>query len=211
MKHFTWCLLLLCQYAFGQHIKDEDYKNISGNPYLFKDWNEGQVRFASGRVLTQFKLKFDCLKNMLLLQFDGSTFAAESKVQEFAIYLKGKKKDSLLFRKGFPTTDKTNEHTYFQVLFHDKVTLLRLFGRNIIEEKQLVNASDHPHRRLEDTEHYYLLQQGRLILLPASRAELPEKFTGKQEQIAQFIAQQQLKLHEAEDFVQVVKKYNELL
>ena len=102
MKHIAWCLLLLCQCALGQTTKDDD-NTVSGNPYLFKEWCDGVVRFSSGRTLNQFKLKFDCLKNALLLQFNGSAFAAESKVQEFVMY--PKKKDSLLCLKsgpGFP-------------------------------------------------------------------------------------------------------------
>lgn len=208
MKHIAWCLLLLCQCALGQTTKENELNTITGNPYLFKDWCDGVVRFTSGRTLNQFKLKFDCLKNVLLLEFNGSAFAAESKVQEFVMY--PKKKDSLLFRRGFPATDKTTENTYFQVLLQDKASLLRLIARNIIEEKQVV-SNGRVDRRMEDVEFYYLLQNGAMTLLPADRTELPEKFGDKKEPIAAFIAAQQLRMHTPEDFVLVVKKYNELL
>jgi hypothetical protein len=208
MKHLAWCLLLLCQCALGQSTKDDNMNTLTGNPYLFKEWCDGVVRFSSGRVLNQFKLKFDCLKNMLLLQFNGSTFAAESKVQEFVMY--PKKKDSLLFRRGFPDTDKTTESTYFHVLIQDKASLLRLIARNIIEEKQIV-SNGRSNRRLEEIEYYYRLQNGAMTLLPADRIEVAEKFGDKKEPIAAFIAAQQLKMHAPEDFVQVIKKYNELL
>jgi len=208
MKHIAWCLLLLGQCALGQ-TKEDDQNTITGNPYLFKEWCDGVVRFTSGRTVTQFKLKFDCFNNRLLLQFNGSAFAAESKVQEFVMY--PKKKDSLIFRRGFPTTDKTSENTYFHVLLQDKVSLLRFVARNIIEERQLVSVGGRVNRRMEDVEFYYLLQNGALTLLPDSRNELPEKFADKKEPIAAFISAQQLKMHSPEDFVQVVKKYNELL
>jgi len=208
MKHIAWCLLLLCQCALGQSTKEDELNTITGNPYLFKDWCDGVVRFTSGRTLNQFKLKFDCLKNMLLLEFNGNAFAAESKVQEFVMY--PKKKDSLLFRRGFPSTDKTSENTYFQVLLQDKASLLRLIARNIIEEKQVV-SNGRVNRRLEEAEFYYLLQNGAMTLLPADRTELPEKFGDKKEPIAAFIVAQQLRMHTPEDFVQVMKKYNELL
>ena len=215
MKHVMWCLLLLCQWTLGQTTNnppgEEDYSNVSGNPYLFKDWSNGIVRFSGGSTMKQFKLKFDCLKNLLLLQFDGNAFAAESKVQEFVMYPKSKSKDSLIFRKGFPAVDKANENTYYQVLFQDKVTLLRLFSRNIIEEKQLVRVNSSTSRRLEEVEQYYLLHNGEMVLLPDNRTALPEKFSDKKDQIAQFISSQQLKMHSPDDFLQVVKKYNELL
>jgi len=209
MKHIAWCLLLLSQCALGQTFKEGDLNNISGNPYLLKDWCDGVVRFTSGRTVNQFKLKFDCLKNMLLLQFNGNAFAAESKVQEFVMY--PKKKDSLLFRRGFPQTDKTTENTYFQLLWQDKASLLRLPARNIIEEKQIVTVNGQVSRRMEETEYYYLYQNGALTLLPADRISLPELFADKKQPVAEFIAAKQLKMHNPDDFVQVVKKYNELL
>lgn len=211
MKHITWCLLLLCQCALSQTNTDENYSNLSGNPYLFKDWTEGIVRFTSGRTMNQFKLKFDCFKNMLLLQFEGSSFATESKVQEFVLYPKSKNKDSLVFRKGFPPTERSSENTYYQVMYQDKVLLLRLFFRNIVEEKQLVTVNGRTSRRLEEGEQYYLYQKGEMILLPDNKNLLAEKFPDKKDQIAQFITTQQLKMHTPNDFVQVVKKYNELL
>jgi hypothetical protein len=209
MKHIAWCLLLLCQCALGQETKVNELNDISGNPYLFKDWCDGVVRFTSGRTVTQFKLKFNCLKNALLLQFNGNAFAAESKVQEFVMY--PKKKDSLVFRRGFPVTDKTNENTYLQVLLQDKASLLRLVARNIIEEKEIVSVNGRVNRRMEDAEYYYLLQNGAMTLLPADRTLLPEKFAGKKEPVAAYIAEQQLKMHSPEDYILVVKKYNELL
>ena len=209
MKHLAWCLLLLSQVALGQTTKEDELNTITGNPYLFKDWCDGVVRFTSGRTVTQFKLKFDCLKNQLLLYFNGSAFAAESKVREFVMYPKNK--DSLLFRRGFPATDKTADNTYFHVLLQDKASLLRLIARNVIEEKQLVSVNGRINRRMEDVEYYYLLQNGTMTLLPANRNDLPSTFADKKELVAQFIATQQLKMHSPEDFVLVVKKYNELL
>jgi len=209
IKHVAWCLLLLCQCTMGQTTKEDDLNTVTGNPFLFKDWCDGVVRFTSGRTVNQFKLKFDCLKNMLLLQFNGSSFAAESKVREFVLYPKNK--DSLLFRRGYPTTDKTADNTYFHVLIQDKASLLRLVARNIIEEKQLVSVNGRVNRRMEEAEYYYLLQNGTMTLLPANRNDLPEKFADKKDLIAQLIATRQLKMHTPEDFVAVVKKYNELI
>lgn len=208
MKHIAWCLLLLCQCALAQN-KEDDQNTFTGNPYLLKEWCDGVVRFTSGRTVTQFKLKFDCLKNMLLLQFKGNAFATESKVQEFVMYPKNK--DSLLFRRGYPGTGKTTEQTFFNVLLQDKVSLLRLVTRNIVEEKQLVSVNGRMNRRLEEVEYYYLLQDGQLVQLPANRNALPSTFADKKEPVAQFIASQQLKMHSPDDFIQVVKKYNELL
>ena len=215
MKNIAWCLLLLCQCALGQTsnlVKTDELTDVTGNPYLFKDWNEGVVRFASGRSMTQFKLKFDCFKNILLLQFEGNVFAADAKVQEFVLYTKtGKTKDSLLFRKGFPAVDRFSDNTYYQVLFRGKVQLLRLIFRTVIEEKQVVTVNGQSSRHLENAEQYYLFQDGQMVLLPDDKSELATAFKDQKNAIAAFIGNQQLKMRNADDFVQVVKKYDELL
>lgn len=209
MRYITWCLLLLCQCALAQTNDPlQNSSEISGNPYLFKDWCNGTVHFTSGRILHQFKLKFDVFKNLLLLQFDGNTFAAESKIDEFVMYPKSKTKDSLVFRKGFPKSDKGTEQTYYQVLFTGKVQLLRLFGRTVIQEHNLVVSNNKYRSRMEEAEYYYMLLNDSLVLLPGNRTELAALFPPG---VGEFIHQHQLKMRSAEDYIAVVKKYNELL
>ena len=206
-------LLFLSQLALAQNNPDGelvDYKDVAGNPYLFKDWSDGVIRFTSGRSLNQFKLKFDCARNQLVLQFDGSSFAAESKVREFVMYPKsGKKKDSLIFRKGFPAIDKSSDNTYYQVLFEGKVILLRLFARDIIEEKQIVSTSNN--KRMEEVERFYFLMDGAMSLLPQDRNDLLKLFPNHKDPLTQFVSERQLKMRSAEDFLEFAKKYNELL
>src|SRR3979409_744862 len=61
---YTWLLILLfVQKVHAQSTGDaagedvNNYNNVSGDPFLFKDWCEGVIKFTSGRVVTQFKLK----------------------------------------------------------------------------------------------------------------------------------------------------------
>ena len=87
MKHITWCLLLICQCTLGKtgnNLTEASIEDISGNPYLFKDWCNGTVRFSSGRVMNQFKLKFDVLKNQLLLQFNGSAWLSTERTSQIS-------------------------------------------------------------------------------------------------------------------------------
>src|SRR5688500_16843421 len=112
-----WLLLLPSYGAFAQTFpqsnetvkaKAGDYIGVAGNQFFLKEWSDGVIRFTSSKVSDKFKLKFDAAQNRLLLQFNGSTFAAESKINEFVMYTRNKK-DSFVFRKGFPTTDRGNE------------------------------------------------------------------------------------------------------
>lgn len=182
-----------------------------GNPYLIREWSDGAIKFTSGRVVKQFRLRFDCVRNQLLLQFQGSTFAAESKVKEFVMYTgPAKNKDSLVFRKGYPAVDKSTEQTYYHVLLEDKVHLLRLISKNIVEEKQLI-SNQGTRGRLEDDERYYLLKDGNMIFLPAEKEELLKAFPEKADALSAFINEKRLRFKSYQDYTILARKYVELL
>lgn len=186
-----------------------NFSDVAGNPYLFRDWSDGLVRFTSGRLMKQFKLKFDCAQNRLMLQFNGSVFGAESKISEFVIFQKnGKKTDSLLFRKGFPKSGLATEETFYQVLAEGPVTLLQLFSKNIIEEKQIANS---PTRRYQDDNKLFLFRNRQLIAVSKDKHALAELFADKSQELKRFIEENDLKMKSMADMTRVVQKYNELV
>lgn len=202
--------LLLYAQAIGQDARPDVNTELFGNPYIIREWSDGAVKFTSGRVVYQFKLRFDCVRNMLLLQFQGSTFAAESKVKEFVIYTQ-KKKDSLVFRKGFPSVDKGTDNTYYQVLLEDKLQLVRLVSKNIVEEKELVSSTNATRGHLEEEEKYYLLKDGVMIHLPAGKEEILKALPDKADALSAFINEKRLRFRTPEDYTLLAKKYIELM
>ncbi len=216
MKQVYWCLLLVAQMAWSQTNeensgkKEGNYEGVGGNPYLFKDWSDGVVKFSNGRIVSQFRIKFDCSANRLLLQYEGASFAAEGNIKEFIIYTRsGKKKDSLVFRKGFPSVDHYNQETFYQVVLPGKATLLRLFAKAVVETKELLSTSSR--RFFEDDELFYLLKDGAMVSLPNDKDSLLQKFPDEAGPLAEFISSAQLKLRSADDFIRFAEKYNELL
>ena len=218
MKQFWWIFLLIIESSTAQFPSDDDaqksrgvrYEGIQGNPYLKDEWSDGKITFSSGRILNQFKLKFDCVNNKLLLQFSGSTFAAESKVKEFVIYQKeGRRTDSMVFRKGFPSVGLANNETFYLVLSEGKVMLLELYTKNILEEKQM--ATSDIQRRFIEQESFFILRDGIMYEVKKERGSLPDILTDRSEEIKKFIAENQLKMRSGEDFAKVVNKYNKML
>ena len=186
------------------------YNDVSGSPYIVRDWSDGVIRFSSGRVTDQFKIKFDCITNRLMLLFKGSSFASESKVREFILYNKSTAgKDSMVFRKGFPATKKANEETFYQVLAEGKTTLLCLHIKQITEEQQI--ASKVIYRRIRDEQEYYLVKNGAMTILPSDKSSIIEMLNDQSEKIQQFISEQQIKFRNTEDFRKLVVYYNSLL
>ena len=207
-----WLFIIAGLNGFGQTVDNTKtssgtYEGISGNPYFNKDWADGIIRFSSGKVTDKFKLKFNVAQNRLLLQFNGSTFGAESKIDEFVMYTKNKK-DSVVFKKGFPDTDRGNAETFYQVLENGPATLVKLTAKDIIEEKEILESKKS--RRYEDVEAYYLLKEGTMHKLDRENAPIADILSDHRDELRTFISEQQLKMRTSEDYTKVVKKYNDL-
>ena len=213
MKLLYVCLVFLCQATWAQDLIQSEPKGSpspGGNPYLFKDWYNGVVRYANGRVMDQFKLKFDISTNRLVMQFEGAIFPADGNVKEFVMFTKnGRKKDSLVFRKGFPAVGLANAETFYNVLVTGKATLLHLYAKHVVDQKELLANQNRRFFSEEDT--YYLLEDGVMLKLPQDREDLLKELAGKPEALKEFIQARQFKLKSDEDFIQIAQKYNEIL
>ena len=208
---FLWLFIIVGLNGFGQILEKTkttsgEYEGIAGNPYFMKDWADGVIRFSSGKVTDKFKLKFNAAQNRLLLQFNNSTFAAESKINEFVMYTKNKK-DSFIFRKGFPDSDRGNVETFYEVLENGPVTLVKLSAKDIIEEKEMLEGRKS--RRYQDAEEFYLLKEGTMHKISKETAPI-DILSDRRDELKTFISEHQLKMRTADDYTKVVKKYNEL-
>jgi hypothetical protein len=208
------CIFLIISYhhGFAQSSSDPtantgEYIGISGSPYFLKDWSEGVIRFTSGKVTDKFKIRFNSAQNRLILEFNGSAFAAESKVNEFVIYTR-KKKDSFLFRKGFPSIGNSNKETFYQVLETGQVTLLRLPIKEIIEEKSIYGPK--PTRHYQDLDEFYLLVNGTMHKVDKDIKSIEDILSDRWQELKSYISEHQLRMTTMEDLTKVVKKYNEL-
>jgi hypothetical protein len=185
------------------------YHDVGGSPFVLVDWADGVVRFSSGRVANQFKIKFNAVKNQINLQFQGSSFVTESKVKEFVLYTSvGGNKDSLNFKKGYPPYESANEETFYQVLVQGKTDLVKLHLKIISEEPQI--ATKIVYRRVRDEPQYFLVVNKTMIKLPQDKLFVAEKFPDHQADIQKYISDQQMKFRDNTDFIKLIQYYNSL-
>lgn len=214
MKNFLWCLLLLVSAASAQTESKErdEYDGVAGTPYLFKEWLGGTVYYKNGRAVNQFKLKFDCCRNYLMLEFKGQSFAPQvASIVSFVINTKeGKDKDSVVFRKGFPAVDTWTTETFYHVMLNAKTPLLHIPTKAIIEEKGLLPSSTR--KFFQEEEDYFLLLDGKMIhLIEDDREQLAAQFPAQREALLKFMNEQELKMRSDTDFMKFGKKVNELI
>lgn len=204
-------LLVFCALqssAQDQVNTDKDpYAGVKGHPYLVDEWMKGTIKFNSGRVLDQFKLKFDIARNVLLLQYQGSAFTAEAKVIAFTMYTKSKKgADSIVFRRGFPQFEENAADVFYHVLCDGNTKLLKYPKKVISEEKKLLAATN---RSFEQQVSFYLFKDGVMVRISEDKPLL-SALSDKSEELKKFVAEKELKLRSEEDYLLVVNRYNEL-
>lgn len=213
MKYIFWCLLLLSAGVFAQTKETRrpgsEYDGVAGTPYLLKDWVNGTVYYKNGRVVTQFKLRFDCPHNYLQMEFKGQSFAPQTtSITSFVLYPKNSK-DSMVFRKGFPPIDTYNAETFYQVLLPGKSSLLYILSKTIVEEKDVLPSSTK--RFFEDEDHFFLFANGVITeLIKGEREKLAAQFPAQQAALLAFMNEQELRMKSADDFKKFATKYNEL-
>jgi hypothetical protein len=213
MKYIFWCLLLLSAGAIAQTKETRrpgsEYDGVAGTPYLLKDWVNGTVYYKNGRVVTQFRLRFDCPHNYLQMEFKGQSFAPQTNsITSFVLYPKNSK-DSMVFRKGFPPIGTYNAETFYQVLLTGKASLLHVLSKTIVEEKDVLPSSTK--RFFEDEDHFFLLTNNVITeLIKGDREKLAAQFPTQQAALLKFMNEAEMKMKSADDFKKFVVKYNEL-
>lgn len=213
MKQILWALLLISTGAFAQNQParpGSEYDGVAGSPYLFKDWVKGTVYYKNGRIVDQFRLRFDCARNFLQLEFKGQSFSPQlTTITSFVMYPKDTK-DSMIFRKGFPANGTFNGDTFYEVMQTGKAPLLHLLSKSIIEKKDMLPSNTTKYFEEEDL--YFLVVNGNNILLEkGDREKLAKQFPEQETTLLNYMNEEDLKMRTAVDFKKFAAKYNELM
>lgn len=182
------------------------YHDVSGSPYYVHDWSAGLITFSSGRKTTEFRIRFDCVQNLVLLEFKGTSFAAQSKISSFELWPVQKRKvDTLRFQRGFPPQDRRNEETFYRVIISGKVSLLELPAKKILEEPQL--ASKLVYRRIQDDPQYFIGFEGQLYPVSEAESLIARVYPGQEQQVLDYIKANHVNLQEKEGWESVIRHF----
>ncbi|MGN6419782.1 MAG: hypothetical protein ACTHMC_19925 [Pseudobacter sp.] len=213
MKQILWALLLISTGSLAQTNETarpgNEYDGVAGSPYLYKDWVKGTVYYKNGRVVDQFKLRFDCARNFLQLEFKGQSFSPQlTTIVSFVMYPKDTK-DSVIFRKGFPPNGLFNGDTFYEVMQTGKAPLLHLLNKMIVEKKDMLPSATTKY--FEEDDLYFLVVNGNNILLEkGDREKLAKQFPEQEAALLKYMNEEELKMRTAGDFRKFAAKYNEL-
>lgn len=201
-------LILFFSAAYGQHTPQVEnfrdiagtpffpktYVDISGNPYLFDDFEKSTIILNGGQVLKDIKTNLNLVTHELLyVDEKGNTMIASSSAV---------KSVEIEFRKFIPTPAK---NAYCEVISTEgKATLVRIRKKRIVEMKPYNSAT--VQRDFRTAESFSVLVDGKLTEIK-SASDLYETLSPS---LKDFATSEKLKSKSADSWIKIVNYYNSI-
>ena len=189
----------------GNIYREAADKSVEGSPFFIDDWSKGVIYMKDGSKADKFLLKLDALRNELIFLHDGQILSVVNPVKEFVLMPSETKQ--LLFRCGYPTFERYDENSFYQVLQDGPTSLLKM-NRKSIKESTAFNQGLKKEYILNET--YYIAKQGRdPIRIRKDKSSLLEALGDADGKLAAWMSKNGNRCRTEDDMAAVVKAYNE--
>jgi len=173
-------------------------EEITGNPFLYEDWNNEGVVYADGVAHSVSKLNYNMYSDEV----------AELKSKNEVFVFDKSAIDSLqISGRHF---NKMNGSFYEVISKGDKLSLLKQHSTRV--QKGQFNPTDGSTTpsRLVRMEDYYTSQSGKVDKFKPSKGSVMDLFADKQSEVKKFIKDEKLSYKNEEDLIRLFDFYNKL-
>jgi len=190
----------------GRPYSSRGAEGIEGSPFLLDEWNWGAVKFQNGRFAKDLSLRFNVYNNQLYFKKDESQLEFVLPVHEFMIgYLKDFDSTAVIFRSGFPVTEKTSTETFFELLADGKIQLIKHRSKAIVSFKPY----NQPERKeFSNTEQLYIYADGKMIKIKKEKDAILNALPQYAAAILGIIEKKNLKLKNEQSIAQLIAELN---
>ena len=190
----------------GRPFTYKGIEDVEGSPFLFNDWNWGAVKFRDGRFAKDLSLQFNIYNNQLYFKKEGKQMEFVLPVAEFMIrYSNGNDSSTVIYRCGYPETEKTSSITFFELLIDGKLQLLKYRSKQINTSKPFNQAE---RREFSDQHQLYVNVDRRLIKLKKDKEFIIGILPVYKDAINSIVDQKKLKLKNEEDVMKLFEELN---
>ena len=208
-----------CQFLTGAGagnnvLKESQYTNVQGSPYLYADWKSGAILDTNGKLSENMMIRYDSYRDEVQFLKDGRTLVIDpSLVPEFYFVTTNeetKKIENILFRNGF-NVEGYKKLNYFQVIYSTGIHYLRKFKTEYIEEAASSFGTNEQIKRFERTESEFLINKdGSVVKVGKNRKELVSSFGNYAGQMKTFIKENKLNVKSDVDLNKILRKFEAL-
>lgn len=190
-------------------IQNTSYSDIQGNPYLFKDFQEGEVSLKTGEKYKGL-FRYDIYAREVHYKVKDIIYAVA--LPETIDYIEMNDGTRFIY-SAFKTdndTKKGKESTYFVVLANGKCKLLA--EKNIrIQDAELPKAYQEakPAKFIHRKDTYYLKLDDNPAVVFKNEKDLLNILEDKKDYLKGYISSNKLSVNNSEDLIKIIIEYNE--
>lgn len=183
----------------GTPLSGQTYLNVKGSPYLFDNWEKGNVTLTAGRKFEDIDLMYDQVSNQLIF--------------------KDKNGDSKIFNQPIVTFNirqTPNIHqfergvdgVFYEKLLSGKAMLWKRNHKSIIDEKPYGSATIQ--RNILNNISYYSGELTQLIKLKTDKKSILTYLSNNTAELETFIKKEKLNTKNEADLMRLFEYYNGL-
>jgi hypothetical protein len=215
-KYAFLLIVLVAGIRYGAHsqaqtftnsipVKEVDYTNVIGFPYLYNEWYNGSATLADGKIYHNVQVKYNEKDDELYFKgSDDQPMKFTEPVRSFTIVVGN---NAHTFKQGFNGPGFTRE-AYLEVLAEGKVKLLKRISKSIIDNKEYASAETT--RRFMEVTKYLLAKGDEIQPVKREVKSLIAAIGDKQEQLTQYAKDNKLNGKSDEELIKLVNYYNSL-
>ncbi|RZM27904.1 MAG: hypothetical protein EOO88_10980, partial [Pedobacter sp.] len=191
----------------GYPLRIPSETDISGTPFLTKDWQLANVKLKNGKVYKNMKLKLNLLDHKFVFQGDANTIMGFTEAIESVTFdptfLREK---PMFFKDGFSGADiKPTE--FLEVIILGLTQLLKKDNVTIKETKEYNSAITEKTYVTKPT--YYLFKKDNTIIqLSLNKKDILSSLTDHTKEVESYINENKLNLKKEDDLMKLMSYYN---
>lgn len=206
----------LLQHQYDKTTKYEgitlENLNYIGSPYTNDNFVAGDIYHDNKLVVTNVPVRYNALVDEMEFKVDFETPDSESKalIKSPEVHLKIWDK-TFVFAAYQGGVEKGG---YFEIVLKETqgVDLFKKYTKKYTPEKKASNSlsRDIPAKFSDNVIYYLVLHNGRFVELPSRARRFSKAFPGKENEIKNFIKDEDLDIKNESDLIKIVKHYNAL-
>lgn len=204
--------VLMDKLRLNKSIKGIDnvlYSNIAGDPFLFKDFQQGKLHLKSGEAYNVL-LRYDIYGNQIHMKDKDQIFGVlhPEKISEIVI-------DTLMFINSdylnSPRSKSPKSESYFILMIDGRCTLLIKKNMRIQDaEPPKLYQEAKPAKFIPLKDSYYFKNEDKPAILISGKKDVLHVLNDKKQEMSMFIDKSKIKMNGIEDLVKIAEYYNSL-
>ena len=183
---------------FTKHLKISGKEEITGNPFLFSNWDNVGVVYSEKKSYSYKKLNYNILSDDIGTLKSKDSVLIFNKVKIDSFIVKNKR-----FRKY--------HNWFYEVLYQgSKISLLKKYEVKIVEGMFNPIDGTKEKSRFKITDDYYIEKSSGIVKFVPSKKIISGIFEDEMVMVKKFIKQNRLSLKKEKDLIDVFQFYNQL-